>query len=76
MEQSAPVNPSKQVHTAHGVVHFPFPEHELGQGVYLEAWIGFEEMTAARKYDKMLQNRRMKLRYTKVLDKHGRTGDL
>ena len=31
------MNPLKQVHTPHGVVHLPFPEHELGQGVYLEA---------------------------------------
>ena len=53
MEQSAPVKPSKQVHTPHGVVHLPFPEHELGQGVYFEAW-AVGEMAAARANDKML----------------------
>ena len=32
-EQSAPVKPAKQEHTPQGVVHLPFPEQELGQGV-------------------------------------------
>ena len=36
-EQSAPVNPSKQLQTLHGRVHIPFEEHWLGHGVYSEA---------------------------------------
>lgn len=33
-EQSVPEKPVKQEQTPHGVVHLPFPEQELGQGVY------------------------------------------
>jgi hypothetical protein len=36
-EQSAPVNPSKQLQTPHGRVHNPLEEHWLGHGVYSEA---------------------------------------
>jgi len=35
-EQSVPVNPVKHEQTPQGVVHLPFPEQELGQGVYWE----------------------------------------
>ena len=54
-EQSAPVNPSKQVHTPHGVVHLPFAEHEFGQGV-ASICVGFE-MPAAKTV-KILENKK------------------